>query len=128
MAFPSCTYIGAYAFSFCSRITSLSLPLCQSILTYTFNHCSNLSTISLPKCSSISNYAFTNCFKLLSLYLMSTSVVGLEHISTFNSTPIAGYTTSTGGVYGSIFVPASLLASYKVATNWATFSNRFVGI
>lgn len=129
MNFPSCTYIGGSAFSYCSRLTSLSLPLCQSILGYTFNYCSNLSTISLPKCSNIGgNLAFANCFKLLSLYLMSTSVVGLANVSAFASTPISNYTTSTGGVYGSIYVPSSLLASYKVATNWANYSDRMVGI
>lgn len=36
--------------------------------------------------------------------------------------------TSTGGIYGSIYVPASLLASYKTATNWITYSSRFVGV
>ena len=48
--------------------------------------------------------------------------------STFTSTPIAGYTTSTGGVYGSIFVPASLYDRYISATNWVTYSSRFVSV
>jgi hypothetical protein len=34
------------------------------------------------------------------------------------------YNTGIGSDKGSIFVPASLVASYKAATNWAYFSNR----
>jgi hypothetical protein len=45
----------------------------------------------------------------------------------FASTPIGGYSTSTG-TYGSIYVPASLLTSYQTATNWTYFSSRFVGV
>jgi hypothetical protein len=45
----------------------------------------------------------------------------------FSSTPIGGYSTSAG-TYGSIYVPTSLLTSYKNATNWTYFSSRFVGI
>lgn len=59
---------------------------------------------------------------------MSTSVVSLGNINAFSSTPISGYTSSTGGVYGSIYVPASLLASYKAATNWVNYSDRIVGV
>jgi hypothetical protein len=50
----------------------------------------------------------------------------LDRSDAFRSTPIAGYTDSAGK-YGSIYVPASLLASYKTATNWTYFSSRFVG-
>jgi hypothetical protein len=45
-----------------------------------------------------------------------------------SSTPIWGYTTSTGGVYGSVYVPSSLLTSFKTATNWVTISDRIVGV
>lgn len=33
-----------------------------------------------------------------------------------------------GGVYGSIFVPASLYASYISANNWSAYSRRFVSV
>jgi len=55
-------------------------------------------------------------------------VCTLSNINAFGSTPISNYTTSTGGVYGSIYVPASLVDSYKTATNWATYSNRITAI
>jgi hypothetical protein len=44
----------------------------------------------------------------------------------FTSTPIAGYTTHTGGVYGSIYVPASLYYNYY--SHYPSFSSRFARI
>jgi hypothetical protein len=59
---------------------------------------------------------------------MGSSIPSLAYTNAFYSTPIAGYTASTGGVYGSIYVPASMLESYKTANNWSYFSDRFVGV
>lgn len=104
----------------------------NSILTtigsYAFYHCRSLTTASFPNCATIRNNTFYSCYNLLSLYLTSTSIVQLEKSDAFSWTPIAGYTTSTGGVYGSIYVPSSLLSDYQTATNWSYFSSRFVGI
>lgn len=58
---------------------------------------------------------------------MSPSVASLAHSNAFSSTPIAGYSASTGQV-GSIYVPASLLTTYQSKTNWTYFSSRFVGV
>jgi len=79
-------------------------------------------------CATISSYAFRRCYRLLSAYFLGTSVPELQHSNAFLSTPIAGYTSSTGGVLGSIFVRASLLTSFQSATNWAYFSERFVSL
>jgi hypothetical protein len=46
----------------------------------------------------------------------------------FYSTPIGGRTTSTGGVYGSVFVPSSLYSSFITATNWTSISARIVSV
>lgn len=97
-----------------TRLYSSNITIVGS---YALTYCINLSMVSLPKCSAISTYAFQSCYNLLSLYLMSTSRVALAGSNAFYSTPISTYTTSTGGIYGSIYVPSSLLASYKAATN-----------
>ena len=44
------------------------------------------------------------------------------------STPISNYTSSTGGVYGSIYVPASLYNDYVTDTNWSAYSARIVSV
>ena len=91
--------------------------------------CEKLSTASFPKCTKLAGQSiFAKCYKLLSLYLLGSDVVTLSNSNTFSSTPIAGYTASTGGVYGSIFVRASLLTAFQSATNWAYFSSRMVGL
>jgi hypothetical protein len=64
---------------------------------------------------------------LTSLYLTGSSLCTLAHSNAFGSTPIGGYSASTG-TYGNIYVPTSLLTSYQNATNWTYFSSRFVGI
>ena len=90
--------------------------------------CQNLTNVSLPKVSFMSSYAFQQCYNLLSLYLNVSSIPSLQNINVFSSTPISNYTTSTGGVYGSIFVPTSLYSSFISATNWANYSSRIVSM
>lgn len=126
---PQLTILSSETFHSCFHLENISVPKVAAIWSSALFQCYALSILSLPSCSLIAgSYAFDYCYNLLSLYLMSTSVVVLSNSNTFNNTPIAGVTTSTGGVYGSIYVPASLLASYKAATNWATFSDRIVGV
>jgi hypothetical protein len=77
---------------------------------------------------SFASGVFNSCFNLLSLYILTSAVPTLGASSTFVSTPISNYTTSTGGVHGSIYVKASLLASFKAATRWSAYSARMVGL
>ena len=146
--FPAATDIGSGAFSFCTKLTSISFPAAINIYGYafyatsiteanfpkataingyTFYNCDDLITASFPSASLIYNYAFRQCYNLKSLYLLGSSMCALSASYAFYSTPIGGYSTSAR-TYGSIYVPTSLLTSYKAATNWTYFSSRFVGI
>lgn len=125
--FPACSYIGANAFDSCNSLTTISFPYCNYVGGAAFQSCFSLAAASFPACSYIGASAFSRCYNLLSLYLMSTSIVFLSNSNAFSSTPIGGYTTSAGA-YGSVYVPNSLLASYKAANNWSTISARIVGI
>jgi hypothetical protein len=127
VSFPVATTIGSYAFTYCYSLTTVSFPAVKTIGSYAFSYCSSLTTVSFPVATTIGNYAFYGCYNLKSLYLTGSSLCKLSHSNAFGSTPIGGYSTSAG-TYGSIYVPASLLASYKAATNWTYFSSRFVGI
>ena len=73
-------------------------------------------------------YCFMRCYNLLSLYLLGSSVVSVANINVFSSTPMSNYTTSTGGVYGKIYVPSSLYNSYITAATWRTISARIVSV
>jgi hypothetical protein len=127
ISFPEATTIGSNAFNNCNNLIVASFPKATTIDAGTFYFCSSLTTVSLPNTTTIGISAFRNCYNLKSLYLTGSSVCKLSASNAFSMTPIGGYSTSTG-TYGSIYVPASLLTSYKAATNWTYFSNRFVGI
>ena len=126
--FSKCVNIENYAFGGCSKLISINFPSCTSIGFGAFAYCYSLTSVSFPSCTSIGSYGFSCCYNLLSLYLLGSSIPSLNHINAFTSTPISDYTASTGGVYGSIFVPASLYNSYIAATNWSVYSSRIVSV
>ena len=126
VSFPACTFIDQQAFKSCTSLTTASFPTCTSIGALAFIGCTGLTTVSLPACTIIDLSAFASCYRLLSLYLTGSSVVTLVGINAFSSTPIGGYTEYTGGVYGSIYVPSSMLASYKNYQTWKPLSSRIV--
>jgi len=147
VSFPSCTNVGAGAFYDCTQLVSVYLPSCISVSTQAFEGCSALSDVELQSCRTIDRYAFMECSnlstltidgryiwdsafhlckKLQSLYLTYDSCGTLYASNAFKSTPITD--SSYTGTFGSIYVPASLLASYKAANNWSYFSDRFVGV
>jgi hypothetical protein len=123
--FPVCVSINSNAFYWCRSLTSVSFPVCSYISDFAFEYCYSLASISFPACLGIGSYVFSYCYNLTSLYLTGSSLCTLSNSNAFRSTPIGGYSASAGR-YGSIYVPQSLLASYKAATNWAYFSSRFV--
>ena len=126
--FPACLSLESAVFESCKSLSGVSLPSCSVIGTWAFHACIGLSAVSLPACRAIHSYAFSACRTLLSLYLMGPSLCTLSGSQAFTNTPIAGVTASTGGVYGSIYVPLSLLSSYQAAANWSWFSDRFAGV
>ena len=127
-------------FANCSRLQSVYAPLVETIDTYgfmqtalseavfpnaksvgtsAFNNCSQtLVMASFPSLSVIYSDAFRRCFHLVSFYLLGDQVCTLSNQNAFSSTPIGGYTASVGGQLGSVFVKASLLESYRVASMW----------
>lgn len=126
--FPNVTSIGASAFVSCSMsMYSIEFPKATIIGNAAFMMCTMLETASFPAATSFGTSAFYNNYHLLSLYLMGSSVPTIAS-NTFVSTPIAGRTSSTGGVYGSVFVPASLYNDYITATNWSAYSERIVSV
>ena len=149
VSFPNCTSIDSYTFAYCTNLTTISFPNCTNIGSYAFGYCTNLTTISFPNCTNIGNYAFVSCTNLTTAYFFSHqsiascvfmrcyclksiyflgSSVGTLSVSAFTSTPISNYSIYNNNEYGSIYVRASLLASFKTATNWSVYSARMVGL
>lgn len=120
---PLCHQIENGAFKFCSVLTSIDLPEVSWLASSVFSGCSNLSYINIPKIGSVKAGLFKDCTSLTTVLLgsLSSSVIPLYNSNVFTGTPIA-----LGS--GSIYVPASLVESYKTATNWTYFSDKIVGI
>ena len=128
VSLPLCTQLGVTAFGYCYSLTNINLPSCLTISNNAFGYCTNLSFVKLPLCSSLGGYVFDGCYHLLSIYLTNSILCTLSSSTTFNMTPISSYTTATGGIHGSIFVPRSLYDSYITATNWVTYSDRITSL
>lgn len=134
------TSIGSYAFYSCCQLSLTSLPDgLTSLGTNVFWQCySNAISRayglnSIPANTFYRNYcqfsfdcfansigggAFQECTNLKSLILRSKTQAELSSTNAFTSTPIASGT-------GYIYVPKSLVDSYKSATNWSVYANQF---
>ena len=151
--FPKLSSIGASAFMYCTALRSVYLPMCSSYGTSAFYGCLSIEYINIPFTNTldhtfqnvhglktlildnryalqgqIKGSAFSFCYNLTSLYLLASNKYSLQDSTAFSSTPIGGYTESTGGVTGSIFVPESLYSYYISSTNWVYYSSRFVSL
>ena len=124
--FPSLYTTQQQTFCGCNNLESVSVPRLSHINHGCFNSCYKLSTISLPNANWI-GAAFQSCYNLLSVYLNISTVPYID-ANAFSSTPISNYTTSTGGIYGSIYVPTSLYSAFLSSTNWAKYSARIVSM
>ena len=118
---PMCSYISDDAFWYCSSLLQISLPMCSYIGTSVFYYCILLSQISLPMCSFIGYQAFYDCSSLSIITIGYSSVCSLIGSAVFTNTQI---TSSTGSIY----VPTSLVDSYKSAKHWSYFSTQIFPI
>ncbi len=115
--------IGQSAFYRCSSLTNASFPVCSYVTSYAFAYCSALSKVYLGDARILSSSAFYYCSNLQAVGLGGSTVCILASSSVFYSTPISG-TSATGYIY----VPNSLIATYKGNASWASYSSRITGI
>lgn len=117
---PNCKVIDYAGLGNLKVLQSISLPLCESIGTYGMNNCYALTSISLPLCSYIGQNGFYGCSSLSVAYIGT----GIDTVCVLNTTDAFGNCPALTSIY----VPASLVESYKTATNWTYFSNKIFGI
>jgi hypothetical protein len=83
-----------------------------------FYDCSSLATVDLPEATSIGDSAFSSCSSLTTVILRNTEqVVTLSNTNAFS-----------GAANAIIYVPDSLVDSYKAANNWSTYADRIKGL
>ena len=104
----------------CASLKKVTAPKSNWYDYQAFRECANLEVVDLGTGAINRGYVFYGCKKLQTVILRSTSVRALGNVSNFDQSPFhpAGGTGITGT--GTLYVPASLVASYKTETNWST--------
>ena len=100
-------------------LQSLELPAISQIKTAAFSGCSNLEVVKLggegsSNSLTIAANAFINCSKLKHLIVDRPAKASLAAVSGLSETPIARGE-------GAVYVPESLLSTYKADNVWKNF-------
>ena len=119
---PKVSYVSSNGFNNCENLTDINIDECKTLSNNAFASCIKLSSINLPNLSSFTGNAFYNCINLTTVKLGSTTMVKF-HSSVFKNTPITNSTYL--GYYGSIYVPMSLIESYRTNPSASHVSERF---
>ena len=80
-----------------------------SVASYAFQNCAELTKVELGNCSSIGAYAFSGCMRLQEIWIDSSSVPAIQ-----SSSLPSQFTSGAGAIY----VPASMVASYRANSSW----------
>lgn len=115
------TKVKQYAFYQRTNLTRVETSAAE-IGQYAFSGCTDLTSVDLTSTSpvTIAGYAFNGCSAITEFFVRSTTLSTLSATSALPS--------QFNGGNGAIYVPDALVASYKSATNWATFKDRIYGI
>lgn len=118
VSFPNVTNTGTNTFQQCTILKSVSMPRLARVSNYMLYACPLLTQLDFPSATAIGTAAFQACTGLIALILRKTTLCKLENKNALTRTPIEDGT-------GYIYVPASLVDSYKTAANWATYAAQF---
>lgn len=134
ISLPNATTISAYAFDKCMVLQTAYCPNVTSIDRETFSYCERVTEIVLPNltaCKGISS--LRDCCSLTKLIVGTnqTTVATLANTNALlNCHHILGTTHSSYNPNslkdGYIYVPLSLVADYRSATNWATYATQIM--
>lgn len=131
---------GSYTFQNCTKLTSTGFSAynivssgqdswngCQSIeyfvhdingiYTRTLQNCKSLLAVDVGTSFNATRASMCNgCSKLKTFVIRrSDAVVALAATNAFSGTPFA-----SGGIGGTLYVPAALVSGYQTASNWST--------
>lgn len=116
--FPKVTSLGNYSFNGCNKLTTINVPLIDSAPIAAFYGVRNVKRFDFHRIASITASAFAVCSGIQQLIIRTDKVCSLASTQAFANSAIASKTCL-------IFVPSSLVDSYKSATNWSTYATLF---
>ena len=116
------TSLRQYAFRSNIGLQKVNLPSLTGVNTRAFYGCTNLEEVDIGGGSTISSNAFQNCSKLKTLIIRSTTVTGLANKNAISTSKLGLF--GVGGIY----VPRSILTSYKSASNWSDYASTIFAI
>lgn len=112
-----------YSLSYNSWLENISMPTLERVTLYS---CPKLTDLYMPNALSNNSY-FLNVSKCTSL----SAIIFTKYISSIYSTYLYSTPMSVSsylGYFGSIYVPASYVQSYKRASGWSYYSSRITSI
>ena len=118
------TSIGYSAFYGCEKMAITEVPSGVTSIPYAgLRQCRGITNLTLlGNINVIDNMAFAMCSNLSKFVMPNiTKVPTLDNAQAFTGTPIKDGT-------GYIYVPDSLVESFKSATNWSTYANQIKGL
>lgn len=108
------TNVGTDCLRYHTALTDVTLSKCESVGSYGLADCTNLEVVDMLGTGTISANAFNGDTKLAHLLLRGASKTALNSNNAFTGTPV---TMGDGAVY----VPQSLVATYKEDAYWASY-------
>lgn len=102
-------------------LKSITLPKVESASTDAMRGCTGLTYVDLPKCTQFAASIFNGCTNLETLIMRASKVCSMANANALTDTKIANGE-------GYIYVPSTLVNSYKTATNWSTYSAQIRAI
>ena len=103
---------------------TVCFPLVTKIGEDAFWSCANLTLADLPSCVNIGLKAFFQSPKFVALILRSPTMCVLQNVNAFDAGWEGGWTGIKRGD-GYVYVPRSLVDSYKTASNWSAYASQF---
>lgn len=110
----------------------IDLPNVTNLGNGTFYSCPKITEVNIYKAPKITASSFAGCYSLYKIRIFFEEIVSLDNINALeNCYHFFGTTHSTynpdGLKDGYIYVPATKLAEYKVATNWSVYETQIIG-
>lgn len=106
------------------NLTTLELGLTNNSYFWLVSNAPNLTKVTLPQFNDVSNTMFRYCSNIKTIVFSNPSNVCTLSNASYLPTQI----TNTADTTSYVYVPQTLLANYKTATNWTTFSSKIRAI